>query len=151
MYKNILVPVDGSSSANAAAEFACQLLASNLCESVTLLVVLSIAKALKENPIPNPTNVDEEIFKTKLRHAGREIIDQTSQLFQQKGLSARTILEMGDDPGDRIVQIAQQQNFDLIVMGNRGRSLVTELVMGSVSSKVLQNANCPVVIFKKQS
>lgn len=149
MYKKIMVPTDGSSGALAAAEFAGQLLAGQIGESVTLLVVVSIAKALKDHPTLNPTQVDEDLVKSKLRHTGRQIISQTRIIFEQKGLPVESMLELYDDPGERIIQIARDQDFDLIVMGNRGRSPVTELIMGSVSSTVMQKADCPVIIYKK--
>jgi nucleotide-binding universal stress UspA family protein len=149
MYNKILLPTDGSPSAAAAAEFACALLAGKVGISVTVLVVLSIAKAVKDQHVMNPTKVDEDIVKSKLRHAGRDIISHTQSLFNQHGLTADAIMEFCDDPGDRIIQIAREQNFDLIVMGSRGRSLVKELIMGSVSTKVLQKAECPVIIYKK--
>lgn len=149
MYNKILVPTDGSPSALAAAEFASDLLAAQLCRSMTLLVVVSIAKALKEYPTLNPTQVDEDIVKSKLRNAGHQIIGQTRAIFEARGLSVDYRLEMYDDPGKRIIQIAREDQFDLIIMGNRGRSLVQELIIGSVSNKVLQDAECPVVIYKK--
>ena len=149
MYKKILVPTDGSPSALAAAEFAAQLLAGQIGESVTLLVVVSIAKALKDHPTLNPTQVDEDLVKSKLRHAGRQVISQTGTIFEQRGLSVESMVEIYDDPGERIIQIAREQDFDLIVMGNRGRSPVKELIMGSVSNTVMQEAECPVIIYKK--
>jgi nucleotide-binding universal stress UspA family protein len=45
-------------------------------------------------------------------------------------------------------QGAAEHNFDLIVMGSRGLSVIKELIMGSVSSKVIHHAGCPVVIYK---
>jgi len=149
VYSKILVPTDGSACACAAAEFASQLMAGKIVESVTLLVVVSIAKALKEHPTLNPTQVDEDLVKAKLKHEGRQIIERTRSIFEEKGLIVDDILELCDDPGDRIVEISEKEGFDLIIMGNRGHSLVKELIIGSVSNKVLQRAQCPVVIYKK--
>lgn len=147
MYKRILVPTDGSPSACAAAQFACDLLVGGVVGSVTLLVVVSIAKAVKEKRIVNPTPADEDMVKAKLRSTGRQIIGQTRVIFAQRGMEVADLLQMDDEPGDEIVEIARRQGFDLIIMGNRGRSPVKEMLMGSVSSKVMQKAHCPVVIY----
>lgn len=149
MYKKILVPIDGSPSASAAAEFACDLLVGGIGQSATLVVIASIAKAVKEEHIVNPTQADEDIIKSKLRNAGRQILNQTRLIFENKGTTVDDMLLLYDDPGEKIIEIAQEHSYDLIIMGNRGRSLVKQLMMGSVSTKVLQNAGCPVVIYKK--
>lgn len=149
MSNKILVPTDGSPSATAAAEFASDLLAGGIVQSVTLLVVVSIAKAVKEEHIINPTQADEDMIRSKLRNAGQQIIDQTRSIFEQKGKTADDMLVMYDDPGEKIIEVAETNNYDLIIMGNRGRSLVKQLLMGSVSTKVLQNAGCPVIIYRK--
>ncbi|MEQ8201396.1 MAG: universal stress protein [Syntrophomonadaceae bacterium] len=147
MYKKILVPTDGSPTACAAAAFACELLAGGVAGSVTLLVVGSIAKAVKENRIVNPTPADEDMIKAKLRKAARQVLSQTRRSFEERGVVVEEMLRMDDDPADCIAEIARGGGYELIVMGNRGRSPVKELLMGSVSSKVMQISPCPVVIF----
>ena len=52
------------------------------------------------------------------------------------------------DPGNTLVKYADENEIELIVIGNRGLSKLQEMVMGSVSHKVIQKANCPVLIVK---
>jgi nucleotide-binding universal stress UspA family protein len=47
-----------------------------------------------------------------------------------------------------VIQFAEQENIDLIVIGTRGRSGVKKLLLGSTASGVLKNANCPVLVTK---
>jgi nucleotide-binding universal stress UspA family protein len=48
-------------------------------------------------------------------------------------------------PAAEIVRLAQEHEFDLIVMGTHGRGLVGHMVMGSVAEKVVRTAPCPVL------
>ena len=62
-------------------------------------------------------------------------------------LDVSTKLDMGH-PAEKIIQTAENGNFDLIVMGSRGLSGVKKLMFGSVSARVADKATCPVVIVK---
>ena len=52
------------------------------------------------------------------------------------------------DPGPAIVDYANKENFDLVVIGSRGLNSLQEMVLGSVSHKVVKRVNCPVLIVK---
>ncbi|WP_096188935.1 universal stress protein [Evansella halocellulosilytica] len=52
------------------------------------------------------------------------------------------------EPGPAIVKHANENNFDIVVLGSRGRNRLQELVLGSVSHKVAKRANCAVMIIK---
>ena len=148
MYNKILVPVDGSKGAAAAIELARDLLIGGVGKTVSLIHIGSIAKEVADYSIINTKQVDEELIKIKLMHHGHQILSEGKAIFKQASLPIDTMVELGDDPGERIVKIAQEQNFDLIVMGNRGLSVVKEIILGSVSSKVLHHAKCPVIIYR---
>jgi nucleotide-binding universal stress UspA family protein len=53
------------------------------------------------------------------------------------------------DPADAIIQIAETDNVDLIVMGTHGRTGLTRLLMGSVAEAVVRRAPCPVLTVKQ--
>ena len=54
--------------------------------------------------------------------------------------------QLRGSPGREICKLAQEWNTDLIVMGRRGHSILSELVLGSVSSYVIHRAHCSVHI-----
>ena len=60
--------------------------------------------------------------------------------------SYRLIVDI--DPAERILEYAKTAEADMIVLGNRGMGMLAELLMGSVSMKISQYAECPVVIVK---
>jgi nucleotide-binding universal stress UspA family protein len=57
-------------------------------------------------------------------------------------------LLMGD-PAEAIIQLAESENADLIVMGTHGRRGLTRLLMGSVAEAVVRRAKCPVLTVKQ--
>ncbi len=52
------------------------------------------------------------------------------------------------DPGDRLIQVAQQHDARLIVLGIRHRSMVGKLILGSTAQRVILEATCPVMAVK---
>lgn len=59
----------------------------------------------------------------------------------------QTLLKLGDY-AQVIIDTADQNNYDLIVMGSRGLSVFKELLLGSVSFKVMHHAKCPVMVVR---
>jgi nucleotide-binding universal stress UspA family protein len=79
--------------------------------------------------------------------AQEETESRSSTLLSTLGVEYRTRREQGH-PIDRIVAVAADEEADLIVMGARGLSTFSALMVGSVSAGVVQHAPCPVLIVK---
>ncbi|MDY0055380.1 MAG: universal stress protein [Methyloversatilis sp.] len=77
----------------------------------------------------------------------REALDKVAAELAGRGLSVRTRLAMGE-PADVVVDIAEEENAELIILGTRGLSLAKRIVMGSVSSSVLHHAPCSVFVVR---
>ena len=54
------------------------------------------------------------------------------------------------EPGPAIVDYANEEEFDLAILGSRGLNRLQEMVLGSVSQKVVKRVNCPVLIENKK-
>jgi universal stress protein A len=67
-----------------------------------------------------------------------------------KSIPVEHRLGMGN-PATEIVQTADQEPVDVIVMGTHGRSGLSRLLMGSVAESVVRHASCPVLIYKARS
>ena len=126
MPSKILVPVDGSENANRALEKAVAM-AKDSSSAVTAIYVM-------EKP---PTVYVQS----------QKVLDECEALAASQGLKIEAVTAQGE-PAGTIVGYAEKGEFDMIVMGSRGRGKITEAVLGSVSSKVLKDAKCPVVIVK---
>jgi len=78
-----------------------------------------------------------------------ERLETIKQELEKEGLSVKLYLKYGNIPR-QIVKVADEENVKLIVMGAHGKGLLTEIILGSVSTDVIRNANCPVLIVKKR-
>lgn len=61
------------------------------------------------------------------------------------GLALHVHKQIGH-PAELLVRVAEEQRFDLIVLGRRGHSAVTRWMLGSISERVLRYAHCPVMV-----
>jgi nucleotide-binding universal stress UspA family protein len=61
------------------------------------------------------------------------------------GISCRPIVRFGD-PASEILELVRDSEFDVAVMGRRGRGRVAKALLGSVSEKVVREASCPVTV-----
>ena len=77
-----------------------------------------------------------------------ERLEAIKQELEKRELSAKLYLKYGNIPR-QIVKVADKESVKLIVMGAHGKGLLTEIILGSVSTDVIRNANCPVLIVKK--
>ncbi|MGW9529514.1 universal stress protein [Paenibacillus terrae] len=139
-YKHILVAIDGSQHAMKALEAAKTL--SKQLQGEPHLTVLHVNPALSMNEPPVGVDVDERI-----EEEGRHILEPASDFLKDEGISYCMLTGHGD-PASIICQSAEQEQADLIIMGTRGKGLVSEIILGSVSHHVIQHAPCPVLTVK---
>jgi nucleotide-binding universal stress UspA family protein len=71
-------------------------------------------------------------------------LDKTVNRLREAGLKARSLLRVGA-PFLEIINAAQSEGADLIVMGTHGRSGLAHVLMGSVAERVVNKAGCPVL------
>jgi nucleotide-binding universal stress UspA family protein len=86
-------------------------------------------------------------FRNAMTDAGRQLLDRAAAMIPPEVVNVRRINEIGS-PAQIILNAAKTVAADLIVVGARGRSRVAEVVLGSVSHRVLTHASCPTLIVK---
>ena len=136
MFKNILVPVDGSRYAERAI-----LIAADLSEKYGSKVTVIHVAVKKVYPLAETAVVIDT------EKEGREILRKSEEQAKALHMSADYMLVVGN-PVDEILKKAIEIKADLIVMGSRGLSDIRAFFLGSVSKKISQNAECPVLIVK---
>jgi nucleotide-binding universal stress UspA family protein len=136
MFHKILVAVDGSERASAA-----QRLALDLARryGATLCLVHAFP------------HVSDLLGTPQYEHvlAARSIIGQAVLSAARGQIGDAVPIEtqlIEGPPAPAILRVAQEDECDLIVLGSRGRSQLSGLLLGSVSSAVAQRAHCPVLI-----
>jgi len=149
-FKNILVPVDGSSYSLQAEELVADL-AKRFNSKVTVLhVVPHQIKHPPEEYVGVPKSIREEMEGWFLQR-GRQVIQEARALYTQEGITPETILEEFADPAETILDIAKMKKSDTLVLGNLGSSEIADFSLGGVAENVLRHANCPLLIVKKKA
>ena len=81
------------------------------------------------------------------KRQGENILSKCSESARNRDLNVNTVLLKGN-PASIILDFCKNEKYDLIIMGNRGIGKVKEIILGSVSSKILHNSTCPVLLIK---
>ena len=139
LYKKILVAVDGSSHSKRAATHAVFLASSTEGAHVTLLYVLDYDKTR--------TEVIHSMSSEELHIDRKNKISPIKELFTSQGISTEIKLLHGE-AGPVIVDHANKENYDIVVIGSRGLNTLQEMVLGSVSHKVAKRVHSPVLLIK---
>lgn len=140
----ILVPVDGSAGANAAARRAASL-AKQTGAHLTLLYVYDSTEIAALGLVKREVDDVVEIEK----RARQTALDAATAVVAPMGISAGHAVRTGN-PAEQIVEYAEEHDVDLIVIGSRGRGRMKALLLGSVSHRVAERARCPVMIHRER-
>lgn len=139
MFKKILLATDGSEHSLRAADKAIEIAACDSASRVEVVYVVD-GESSKADVLHNWNTIG--ITDTR-----KERIKSTEEKAKKVGVPYEIKFLRGE-PGPTIVKYANENQFDLVVIGSRGRNALQELVLGSVSHKVAKRANCPVMIVK---
>jgi nucleotide-binding universal stress UspA family protein len=140
MGKRIMVPVDGSEQAHEAVEFVDDEFDDGV---LVLLHVVNPAEAGYSAQASLPS-FSEEWYEDQKEQAEALFDDLESAV---EGLDIETALEVGK-PTQVIVDYAEQEDVDQIVMGSHGRSGVTRILLGSVAETVVRRSPVPVTVVR---
>jgi nucleotide-binding universal stress UspA family protein len=140
MFQRILVATDFSPASTPALE-----------QSVKMAkrdgALLLIAHAYQESGLAELSNAPARVYKEwdrKLREGVERKLRPLVEYARKEGVEARALLLTGF-ADEAIIEAAEQQRADLIVMGTHGRRGAARLFLGSVASRVISTAPCPVM------
>lgn len=137
MYKKILVATDASDVGRAAVTEAIRLAKLNKCP---LVIVCAIA-------VNDEFEAVAPELEDRLIERARSHVQQIEAEAKKAGVKAEAEVHSGE-PYHVIVDSAIKHNADLIVMGRHGKTALTRLLMGSVTSRVIGHAPCNVLVVK---
>ncbi len=83
----------------------------------------------------------------KLKEATHKLIEPSVRKLIKAGFTAEPLCQFGN-PAEKIIKAASKQHADLIVMGAKGLSAIDRFLLGSVSTRVVQHANCSVLVVR---
>ena len=148
MFEKILVAIDGSAHSEKAAAAGIEM-AKLYGGGITVLYVVDISKVyapfgdLVTKVVEDPFAAMRDILKKQ----GDEAIKRIEEMAKTAAVPAERKIVDGY-PADTIIQIAEEENMNLIVVGYIGASGLDRFLLGSVADKVVRNSKVPVLVVR---
>lgn len=140
-FRKILVPIDGSAASLEAHRLALDLGADCRAEVILLYVVDSSVMA----ELSRLSGQEEPRLLHDMEESGRRMLTNLSREAQQRGVMETLDLHTGM-PDEIIMSEAERLKVDLIIMGKMGRKGHRRSLLGSVTERVLEAADLPVLV-----
>ena len=149
-YGRILLTLDGSPFAAQALPHGASLARQYAAELIVLRVIAGLhphgLNYVPETLLPEVQAYTQGIQIRWVAEVQQEQAQVVTEL-RQSGINASSAIEVGD-PAETILDFAENNRADLIVMSTHGRTGVQRFMYGSVAEKVLQGAPCPVLLVR---
>ena len=146
MYQHILVPLDGSELAECVLPHAKTIAEGCNVVQVTLVRVIEPLHIRGGIEVRIPPEERQRLEEHSTDNA-REYLDQIVKSLKDEGIAAQSEVLHGDVVG-KLVEYADENGVDLIVIATHGRSGVSRWVWGSVTDRVLRSASVPVLMVR---
>ena len=148
MYKHIMLPVEGDELSTKAVN-ECFTLAKSIGAKVTVLHVVPHAN------MHVPVGFTSEIVENLKRQREEEEIRNGQKMLSEVEASAKTagvecdnIVVVGDNPCEEIIDNAEKNDCDLIMMASHARRGLDAMLFGSDTARVLRNTKIPVLVVR---
>jgi universal stress protein A len=148
-YRVILVPIDFSEHSKKTIRYATRF-AARYEARIRLLHVFQVpdyavtqyeSKQVGFDQLKNQADIAEEEALQNLERFEKELMNQ--------GVNVKAFLRVGY-PFEEIIQVANDPEIDLIIIGSHGRSGIKRLLLGSTAERVVEHAPCPVLVVKER-
>jgi nucleotide-binding universal stress UspA family protein len=88
-----------------------------------------------------------ELIYDSLKNQGQKALDYVKDLGKMKGINVESVLLEGH-PADELIQYAEENKMDIIVMGTLGRTGLDRLLLGSVAGNLVRHSKVPVMVVR---
>lgn len=145
MFNSIVVGTDGSATATQAVRQAVDVAKS---VGATLELVSAYAPVAEQRLREERRGAPEDVqWAIHPRHEVEAALSDAADLARAQGVRVNTYARQGD-PADAILDVAEEQTADLIVVGNKGMTGAKRFLLGSVPNKISHHAPCSVMIIR---
>jgi nucleotide-binding universal stress UspA family protein len=145
MYKNILIPTDGSDLAGKAVQHG-MAFAKEIGAKVTVLTVTVPFHVFTLDPQIVEDTAQQ--YQKRLQVDTAKLFDAVTKVANAAGVACETVKVEHEHPYQAIIDAAKSKGCDLIVMASHGRRGVSAIVLGSETVKVLTHSKIPVLVHR---
>lgn len=142
MPERILVPVDGSPESHAALEFALD----RYGDDETTIVVLHVFNPIETIYAAEPGAIDQRVIERQ-RERAAAILDEAVEAASSHPGPVERVLVEGTPPAE-IVDYVEEGDIDHVVVGSRGRTGLSRVLLGSVAEVVVRRSPVPVTVVR---
>lgn len=135
--ERVLIPVDGSDSSKNAAKYAAHLVNTRNPRLYLLYVCEPVTRTIG--------GAEADLLRQEAHAEAMSILEEYRCMLESFGMELELLVRSGR-PDYEILNAQEELDCDLIVIGSRGLSALENMLMGSVVTRVLEGATCPVVV-----
>jgi len=147
MFKKILYPTDFSDVSKKALDYIKQLKGAGTIE-VVVLHVIDEREIEHIAHLPELNVSIEELEKHKREYAEQEMKAIETEL-KNSGFKVKTRIDKGIPFRDILKAEVEEKDVSVVVLGSHGKSCITEMLLGSVSEKVVRKSSKPVLVVRR--
>jgi len=146
MFKNILIPTDGSERSQRTVRTAVELARIHHARVTGIHVIPDYHLLIAYEGAFDP--VTEERIEEEAKARAEKYLAFVRKVAEEAGVPCDTVCETSDHPYDAILKSADARQCDLIVMTSHGRKGLAAVLLGSETRKVLTHARIPVLVVR---
>ncbi len=148
----MLVCTDGSEQSMKAVEEAAKIAGNCSINDITIINVYENKADLNYWDVKGSVRSEDierfkELIEEREEEESKNILLKAKEVFTEKNMEVETMFKEGH-PAQVIANVANEKNFDMVVIGSRGYGGLKKLFLGSVSNSVIQEAKCNVLVVK---
>jgi len=145
MFGSIVVGTDGSDTAKEAVRQSVEL-ARSVCAELLLVSAYQPVSRVSVNRETAQAPEDAQ-WMVSAREDVATLLSEAARTAEESGVPVQTFQRQGD-PADAILDVAEERDADLIVVGNKGMTGAKRFLLGSVPNRVSHHAPCSVLIIR---
>lgn len=139
LYRNIMIATDGSENSQRAISYGIKLAKFSGATVYAVYVVNT------PSTISDSWTAGKETMHEVMRDDGRNILSRVKKFAEDSKVPVKEILLEGY-PSSEIINFAEKNNIDLIIMGTLGKTGIEKFLLGSVAEKVVRSSKVPVMV-----
>lgn len=144
LYRNIVIATDGSENSQRA--ISCGVEIAKLSgATVHALYVVDTPSMISETWTAGKEMVHELIIRE-----GKKVLSKVKKIIEDSRVEVKEVLLEGY-PSEEIINFAENNNMDLIVMGTLGKTGLERFLVGSVAENVVRNSKVPVMVIRNEN